>query len=145
MHILMTVNAAWNGSNFRRPLVWALLADGHGVTVLAPPDSSVGDLERIGYRFRPLEMIVKGLNPLEDLKLERRLKKIFREERPDAILSFTIKSNIFGAQAARRVCRLSRTSRGLDTAFLSGRFLQTIAERLYRGAFCKLPVRLLRE
>jgi hypothetical protein len=28
MHILMTVNAAWNIWNFRRPLVEALAADG---------------------------------------------------------------------------------------------------------------------
>ena len=29
MHILMTVNAAWNIWNFRRPLVDALSGDGH--------------------------------------------------------------------------------------------------------------------
>ncbi len=39
MHILMTVNAAWNIWNFRRPLVRDLLAEGHRVTVLAPPDA----------------------------------------------------------------------------------------------------------
>jgi len=74
MHILMTVNAAWNVWNFRRPLVEALLADGHRITVLAPPDDSVADLERIGRHFRPLDMSVKDLNPVEDLKLQRRLK-----------------------------------------------------------------------
>ena len=38
MHILMTVNAAWNIWNFRRPLVEALAADGHRITVLALPN-----------------------------------------------------------------------------------------------------------
>ena len=141
MHILMTVNAAWNIWNFRRPLVEALLADGHSVTVLAPPDDSVADLERIGCRFRPLEMNVKGLNPIEDLKLQRRLKRIFREEQPDAILSFTIKNNIFGAWAARSAgVPFVPNVTGLGTAFLSGGLLQTIAEQLYRRAFGKLPV-----
>jgi len=31
MRILMTVNAAWNIWNFRRPLVEALMGDGHHV------------------------------------------------------------------------------------------------------------------
>lgn len=141
MHILMTANAAWNICNFRRPLVEALSADGHRITVLAPPDDSVADLERIGCRFIPLEMSVKGLNPIEELKLQRRLKRIFREEQPDAILSFTIKNNIFGAWAARSAgVPFVPNVTGLGTAFLSGELLQTIAEQLYRRAFGKLPV-----
>lgn len=141
MHILMTVNAAWNIWNFRRPLVEALSADGHQITVLAPPDNTVAELERIGCRFRPLEMSVKGLNPIEDLKLQRRLKRIFREEQPDAVLSFTIKNNIFGARAARAAgVPFIPNVTGLGTAFLSGGFLQTVAEQLYRRAFAKLPI-----
>lgn len=140
MHILMTVNAAWNIWNFRRPLVEALQADGHRITVLAPPDGSVDDLERIGCRFLPLKMSVKGLNPAHDLGLQYRLKRIFQEERPDAILSFTIKNNIFGARAARATgVPFVPNVTGLGTAFLSGGLLQTVAEQLYRGAFAKLP------
>jgi glycosyltransferase involved in cell wall biosynthesis len=141
MHILMTVNAAWNIWNFRRPLVEALIADGHRITVLAPLDDSVSDLERIGCRVRPLEMSVKGLNPIEDLKLQRRLERIFREEQPDAILSYTIKNNIFGAPAARAAgVPFVPNVTGLGTAFLSGGLLQAVAEQLYRRAFGKLPI-----
>ena len=94
MHILMTVNAAWNIWNFRRPVVEALLADGHRLTVLAPRDEAVPELEGLGCHIRPLEMSVKGLNPLEDMKLQRRFKRIFREDQPDVVLSYTIKNNI---------------------------------------------------
>ena len=141
MHILMTVNAAWNIWNFRRPLVEALAADGHRITVLAPFDDAVPDLERLGCRVRPLEMSVKGLNPLENLKLQRRFGRIFREERPDAVLSFTIKNNIFGARAAKStdVPFLPNVT-GLGTAFLSGKLLQTVTEQLYRRSFADLPV-----
>ncbi len=82
MHVLMTVNAAWNIWNFRRPLVAALLDDGCRVTVLAPPDESVDDLVRLGCRFLPLTMNVKGLNPLDDLNLRRRFERILRREKP---------------------------------------------------------------
>ncbi len=137
----MTVNATWNIWNFRRPLVIALAGDGHRITVLAPLDDAVPELERLGCRVRPLEMSVKGLNPLEDLKLQRRFGRIFREEQPDVALSYTIKNNIFGARAARSVgIPFVPNVTGLGTAFLSGRLLQTVTEQLYRRSFAVLPV-----
>lgn len=141
MHILMTVNAAWNIWNFRRPLVEGLMGDGHQITVLAPRDDAVPDLERLGCRVRPLEMSVKGLNPIEDLKLQLRFGRIFREERPDAVLSYTIKNNIFGARAAKPAnVPFVPNVTGLGTAFLSGKLLQTVTEQLYRRSFAALPV-----
>lgn len=141
MHILLTVNAAWNIWNFRRPLVEALASDGHRITVLAPPDDAVAELERLGCLVRPLEMSVKGLNPLEDLKLQRRFGRIFRDDRPDAVLSYTIKNNIFGARAARSVgVPFLPNVTGLGTAFLSGKLLQTVTEQLYWRSFANLPV-----
>lgn len=141
MHILLTVNAAWNIWNFRRPVIEALVADGHRVTVLAPPDESVLRLERLGCRFLPLEMCVKGLNPLQDLKLAQRFKQVFRAEAPDVILSYTIKNNIFGAMAAKKLSiPFIPNVTGLGTAFLSGGMLQAVAEGLYRYAFARLPI-----
>ena len=132
----MTVNAAWNVWNFRRPLVTALLSDGHRVTVLAPPDASVPLIEGLGCWFVPLGMKVKGLDPLADLALMRRMRRIFRAERPDMILSFTIKNNLFGAIAARPLgVPFLPNVTGLGTAFLSGGPLRRIAETLYAHAF----------
>lgn len=141
MHILMTANSAWNILHFRRPIVTALLAEGYIVTVLAPPDDSVTELKRLGCRFFSLKMNVKGLNPLDDLKLIWTFNKIFRAEKPDVIISYTIKNNLFGAFAAK-ICNLPFIPNvtGLGTAFLSGGMLQSIAELLYRAAFKRLPV-----
>ena len=141
MHILITVNAAWNVLNFRHPIVVAMIADGHRVTVLAPHDDSVATLEGLGCRFLPLEISVKGLNPLQDIKLIGRMRKVFRAEKPDVIFSYTVKNNIFGALAARPLgIPFIPNVTGLGTAFLSGGFLQRVAEGLYRRAFRNLGV-----
>lgn len=141
MHVLMTVNAAWNIWNFRLPLVRKLIADGHHVSVLSPSDGSVSDLEAVGCRVLPLSMSVKGLNPLADMKLRRALLNTFRLEQPDMVLSYTIKNNIFGAMAAEHACvPFLPNVTGLGTAFLSGRVLQAVTETLYRRAFSNLPV-----
>lgn len=141
MHIMMTVNKAWNVWNFRLCVVRALLNDGHTITVLAPKDESVENLLALGCQFYDLDMSVKGLNPFQDLNLTLRFLSIFKETQPDVILSYTIKNNIFGALAAKRArIPFIPNVTGLGTAFLSGGILQGIAQGLYRFAFRDLPV-----
>lgn len=141
LRILVSVNAAWNVWNFRRPLVEALLAAGHEVTILAPTDDTVPRLQDLGCRVRHLEMSVKGLNPVPNYALLRRFTRLFAELRPDVILSFTIKNNIFGALAAKSAgIPFVPNVTGLGTAFLSGGMLRRVAVALYRTAFRHLPV-----
>ena len=78
MNILITTNSAWNVLDFRRAVVEALLTDGHDVTVLAPVDDSVETLCRLGCRFKPLAMDVKGLNPFGAAALWLRLRDLSR-------------------------------------------------------------------
>lgn len=139
LHIMMTANAAWNIWNFRRSVVEALIADGHRITVLAPADKSVVNLDNLGCQFSPLEMSIKGLSPIQDLKLIQRFKKEFRSKRPDIVLSYTIKNNIFGAIAANN-CNIPFIPNvtGLGTAFLSGGALRAVVEGLYSKAFRQL-------
>ncbi len=141
MHVAMTVNAAWNIWNFRKPIVEVLLARGHQVTVLAPPDTFVDPLRDLGCQFVPLDMKAKGLNPIDEVRLWRRFTRIFKELQPDIILSYTIKNNTFGALAAKSlgVPFIPNVS-GLGTGFLSGGILQFIVEQLYRRAYRNLPV-----
>lgn len=137
MRILITVNLAWNILNFRMGIVRALVQEGHEVTVLAPGDGS--QLEAVGLRHIPLVMDAKGLNPLSGLAMVAQMTRHFRAERPDVILSWTIKNNIFGAIAAKRVgIPFIPNVSGLGTAFLSGGALQFVAETLYRRAFKRL-------
>jgi glycosyltransferase involved in cell wall biosynthesis len=134
MRILLTVNLAWNILNFRMGIVRALVQAGHDVSVLAPGDGAA--LEAGGVRHIPLEMDAKGLNPLSGLAMAARMTRHFREERPDVILSWTIKNNIFGAMAAQRIgVPFIPNVSGLGTAFLSGGALQFVAQTLYRRAF----------
>lgn len=141
LHLVATVNAAWNFRNFRLPLLRALLADGHRVTVLAPGDDAMAVLQEIGCRVVPLRMDVKGLAPHRDVALVARLHTHFRRERPDAVLSFTIKNNIYGALAARLSgIPFVPNVTGLGTAFLSSGALRRVAEVLYRLAFARVPI-----
>lgn len=136
LHVLMSVNSAWNIANFRLPLLRALDDRGHRLTALAPTDGAVSVIARAGARHLHLAMDNRGLNPIRDSALALRLHGHFRRQAPDVILSWTIKNNIFGALAAKRrgIPFIPNVS-GLGTAFLSGSVVQTVAEGLYRHAF----------
>lgn len=141
MKVLITVNAAWNVWNFRRSLIVSLIEDGHEVTVYAPHDDTVPELKALGCKFIPLSMDAKGLNPVSGLILWFKLRQVFKKQKPDVVLSFTIKNNVFGALAARSTStKFIPNVTGLGTAFLSGGLLQTVAQLLYRLAFRSLPV-----
>jgi glycosyltransferase involved in cell wall biosynthesis len=82
----------------------------------------------------------RGLNPLRDLALLRRLRTTFLSERPDLVLGFTPKNNIYGAIAARQLqIPFVPNVTGLGTAFLGNSVLRSVAESLYRSAFRAAP------
>ena len=139
MKIIITANAAWNISHFRRPIVEALIQEGHEVVALSPKDSSVAELEAMRVRHIPLRMDSNGINPIKDAGLLRDFRKIFLAEAPKVILSFTIKNNIYGALAVKSLAIpfLSNVS-GLGTVFLKAGWLDWIATWLYRSAFRNL-------
>lgn len=141
LHVLMTANAAWNILHFRMPVVRDLIASGHRLTVLAPFDAAVPELRAAGCTVLPLAMSVKGISPWQDLALLRQYRRVFKAQRPDLILGYTIKPNIYGAMVATALGLpfLPNVS-GLGTGFLSGGGLQWVAERLYRHAFAALPI-----
>lgn len=138
-HVLLTANACWNVLNFRRPIVVALLAAGHKVTVLAPFDGDEAGLRDLGCAVEDLAMDVKGTSPRRDLALMFAYRRAFARLRPDAVLGYTIKPNIYGALAAKSLgLPFLPNISGLGTAFLSGTFMQSLVEILYRRALRRL-------
>jgi len=137
----MSVNRAWNVWNFRQPLVEALIADGHRVTILAPADETVAKLEGIGAQVEPFAMDAGSFGAIENAVLVPRFGRAFGTLRPDIVLSFTIKNNLFGALAARwRGIPFVPNVTGLGTVFLGSRALFEIGRALYRVSLGKSPV-----
>ena len=137
MRVAVVINTSWNIWNFRRGLVKALQAAGHEVLAIAPPDAYSARLEsELGCRFVPILMENKGTNPIKDAQLTRRFLTIYKRERPDVVLHFTIKPNIYGTLAAKLagVASINNVS-GLGTVFLIENLVSKVARGLYRLAF----------
>ena len=140
MHVVITVNSAWNVWNFRKSLVRELLRQGYRVTVFAPHDDCVDRIVAIGCHFRLLSMRNAGLNPFELLSMGWQFRDMIKELRPSVVLGFTIKNNLVGALLSERYgVPFIPNVTGLGTAFLSGQLLKFVATTLYRMAFAGLP------
>lgn len=133
MRIAITVNTIWNIYNFRLDLILHLQANGHKVFAIAPFDNYVTKLESIGVTCYDIKLNSKSTNPISDIFLIRNYINIFKEIKPDIILSYTIKPNIYGNFAAGilRIPTLNNIS-GLGTLFIKKTVLTSFAKLLYK-------------
>ncbi len=137
MRVAIVINTSWNIWNFRASLVRALQGAGHEVLAIAPPDAYSQRLEtELGCRYVPILMENKGTNPVKDAQLTQRFYQIYRREKPDVVLHYTIKPNIYGSIAARLagVPSINNVS-GLGTVFIIKNFVSKVALSLYKFAF----------
>lgn len=139
--IVVCANLAWNLVNFRAGLIASLIADGFRVIAVAPPDPAMeARLIALGCTFAPAPIDAMGLSPWRDLATLQAFRRILREHRPAAWLSWTIKPNVYGALAARAlgIPAIPNVS-GLGTAFIRRGLLTALARQLYRAGFARAP------
>ena len=86
---------------FRREVLEALAKQGNALTVAAPEDFKTDIIKEMGCRFIPLSFNRQGTNPVADFKLMLAYCRIIRRERPDLVLTYTIKPNLYGGMACR--------------------------------------------
>ena len=142
MRIAIVINKSWNIYNFRMGLVRAFLKLGYEVVAIAPPDEYSQKLVDAGCTYVPIEMENKGTNPLQDLLLTQRFYQVYKKVKPDVILQYTIKPNIYGTLAAKMagIPTINNVS-GLGTVFIVQNFVSKVALALYKFAF-KFPAKV---
>lgn len=99
MKILILTNNFRGLYNFRREVVQALKNNGNDVIISAPFDEKTADVERLGCRVIDTQFNRQGTNPLADLKLMWRYRKLIKKVKPAVVLTYTIKPNLYGGMA----------------------------------------------
>jgi glycosyltransferase involved in cell wall biosynthesis len=133
--VWIAANTTWYAFNFRSELIRELRKQGFAVVVLSPADDYVDRIKQLGVRHVPFYLDNAGTNPLRDFILLARLTALLRRERPDVLLTYTPKVNIYGSLAARcaQVSSVANIS-GLGTGFIRGGWLAMLVRLLYRVA-----------
>lgn len=133
MNILFLTNVFSGGYHFRKELVESLIQHGHDVTYAAPVDPEVTIDKGLSYHVVDMPFNRRGLNPLKDLWLTIRYVRLLKNLKPDVVLSFTIKPNVYGGLACC-LCDVPQLANvtGLGIALERKGWLQKLAIRLYR-------------
>lgn len=97
--VMILVNDVTTLLQFRCELVRALVEDGNEVVVSVPKSERIPEIEALGARVIETQVARHGKNPLQDLKLFWDYKKLLKAEKPDIVLTFTIKPNVYGGMA----------------------------------------------
>jgi len=131
--------------NFRGELIKSFVENDHKVITMASGATAaeIDSIESLGAKYIDYSVQRNGLNPIADLKTFFKLRKIFKAEKADLILAYTIKPVIWGGIAAR----LSTNAKfyglvtGLGFAFqkssLKRNLLSWAVSWLYRQALSK--------
>ncbi len=133
MKILILTNNFLGLYSFRKEVVKTLIDKGCHLAISAPFDEKTKYFEGIGCRLFYTQFNRKGMNPLKDLSLMLRYRKLLQKEKPDVVLSYTIKPNLYGGMA----CQLYHVPQivnitGLGSAVENPGWLQKLTILLYK-------------
>lgn len=125
--------------NFRKELIESLINNDYEVYLSFPKGDRVDFFEKLGCHFIDTEIERHGTNPIKDLKLMLFYRKIMKKIKPDIVLTYTIKPNIYGGLIAAMLnIPYIANITGLGTAVEKKGLIQKITTYLYRVSFRKI-------
>ena len=126
MKVMILANSDVGLYQFRRELIEELIKE-YEVVISLPNGDFIKPLENIGCKFINTPIDRRGLNPIKDLKLFFTYQKILKQEKPNLVITYTIKPNVYGGFACC-LCNIPYAVNitGLGTAFEKGGMLKKI-------------------
>lgn len=123
---------------FRRELLARLISENHEVIVSVPKHMRNLEFEKMGCKIDEINLSKWGTNPFKELALIYSYKNQIKRIKPDIVLTYTIKPNIYGSL----VCQMLNIPyinniTGLGSAFWSKKFIRKIMLLLQKKAYKK--------
>lgn len=133
MKILILANNDVGLYKFRKELIQELIWEGNEIVVSLPDGELIPDIRKLGVKVIITDIDRRGINPLTDLTLLLRYLRMGLTLKPDLVITYTIKPNIYGGI----VCRLLRIPyaeniTGLGTTFQTENLIKKIVCFLYK-------------
>lgn len=113
----------------------AIIDNGYHLYISVPDtgDDRVNYFKEIGAHIIYTSLDRRGMNPLADLKLLLQYRKMIKQLKPKAVLTYTIKPNVYGGIACRLTgVPLIANVTGLGDALENGGWLQKLTVSLYK-------------
>ena len=135
--LLIVTNHSYMFWQFRRELAEALQKE-YEVILAMPFVGNEEDFQNMGIQCIPISMNRRGVNPFTEAKLLWDYERLLKKVKPDRILTYSIKPNIYiGLLSGRKQIPYYANVQGLGTAFQKP-VLTGLVTILYRKAFQKV-------
>jgi glycosyltransferase involved in cell wall biosynthesis len=147
--VLIVGSFAPSLTRFRGPLISAIVESGHSVVACAPEidEETAQAIRTLGAEPRQIDIRNVSLNPLGLVRSLGSIRAMFRKERPDVVIAYTIKPVILAALAGRAegVRTIVALITGAGYAFTGGLEPKRLVSRaaatlLYRIALARSDV-----
>ena len=132
MKILILTNHDLGLYKFRKELLETLVKDNE-VFVSLPLGKFTDDIKKIGCKYIETNFDRKGTSIIGDFKLFQTYKEIIKEVKPDVVLTYTIKPNVYGGLACQvlNIPYIANVT-GLGSAIENGGLLSFVSTTLYK-------------
>ncbi len=134
--VLIVANDFTTIHHFRMELLERLHESGFETVLVLPEDEKNQVFLPVITKLVTIPLSRFGTNPLSEYKTYRAIRKAIRTEKPDVVLTYTAKPNIYGGLAAskEKVAYIS-TVTGLGSNFDKENLISKIMIRMERAAF----------
>ena len=135
--ILIITNHSYMLYQFRKELIEQLMKE-YDVVLSMPFVGHEDDFAAMGCKCVETDVDRRGINPVTDFKLLQFYNKIISDEKPDKVITYSIKPNIYAGLVCRhRKIPYYANVQGLGTAFQK-ELLAKFVGILYKTAFRKV-------
>lgn len=118
---------------FRKEIIDALADEGYMVLISCPYGERIEKIRRDNVIYEDIVIDRRGTNPIKDYRLYREYIKLFKKYNPIAVLAFTIKPNIYGGLAAKKLkIPYVNNITGLGSGFENGGIVKQVILAMYR-------------
>ncbi len=137
MKLLVITNNDLGLYRFRKELLEYLAVE-HEVHIVLPDGDYISKLEALGTFFHPANVDRRGKNIFRDINLFWEYIKVLHDVKPDVVMTYTIKPNIYGGFACRlfHIPYITNIT-GLGTVIESKNTFSKILLYIYRKALKK--------
>ena len=131
--IIILTNSLSGLYSFRKELIERLTELGYEVIISSPIDFDVAFYEKRNCRLLATAFKRKGKNPIKEIGLLYYYVRLMKKEKPDVVLTYTIKPNLYGGLACN-LCGVPQIANitGLGSAVESQGIMQKLTSILYR-------------
>ncbi len=124
--------------NLRREIIERLIREGYEVDIFGELLLFQEELKAMGCKLVGIPISRHGTNPFSDLKLLNTFTKKLKESKPDIVISYNIKPNVYGGMACKHLhIPYLPNITGLGTSVENPGLMQKLTIKLYKIGISK--------